>query len=373
MSAILPEDPSIFFFAEPSLSYVIHDLLLTTPMTPASEKRYLHRKLKGKDTFWKHSTAILCRMFKGLEPRRKANPLVICCSFLKFPTEIIQHIVSFLPLGSQAAVTLTNKSLLSAIGTCSWKELASNLHSIERINFLVLLESDDSAKYWFCEDCAVLHHKEGDFWRCPAFEVGIVNKGETNLRWAHIHLVMQRHFRGKDFGLPVEVFSEHRKFPPPSFKRFLREFTKHGKIVDDEVFIKAKLTIDASLRIEKAFIRICNHLSTQYLSVSQRCEEFQQLISCRLNHLQSAEKFCAFCVPVLRRCKWCAIEYDFPIRCSSKERKLEIDVWANLGSGQSRSDPKWSLLESFGKPKDEPLKYELGSIRAKYELGRMDD
>ena len=371
MSAALILSLYLLSFINLTLSYIVYSDIPFPPMTLAiGEKSNLQRKTKVKGVVRKQPSALLYQMFKRCGLRQKANPLESCCPFTKLPTEIIQEIVSYLPLVSQAAVALTNKSLLDAIGTWSWKGL-TKCQNMERTNLLVLLERDNCAKYWLCRDCVILHHKEVPLWDCPAYWDTFMNYSKSHLNWAYIYLVMQRHYHGKDFGLSIDVLSQHHKFPKPAFDFSFCEMVHHGKIINNEIFIKVKLTIDVSLNIEKAYIRICDHLSTQNCYISNRYEEFQQLIKCRLHHLRLGQKFCAFCTPILRRCKWCAIEYDFPIRSSSKGRKLEIDVWANLGSGQDRSDPKWSLLDSLGFPEDTPVKYELGSIRAKYELGMM--
>ena len=352
-----------------TLSYIIFNDVSFPPMILATGENNIHGEVKVKGAVRKRSSALFYQILKRCGLRQKAKPLATCCPFTKLPTEIIQQIASYLPLVSQAAVTLTKKSLLNAIGTWSWKELI--IRHQERINFLVLLERDNCGRYWLCRDCAVLHHKEVQLWNCPAYEDTFMHYSESHLNWAYIYLIMQQHYRGMDFGLPIDVLSQHHKFPKPAFDFFFCEMVHHGKIINDEIFIKVKLTIDISLCIEEAYISICNHLSTERYFMMERCEEFQQLLSCRLHHLRLGQKFCAFCTPILRRCKWCAIEYDFPIRSSSKGRKLEIDVWANLGSGQDRSDPKWSLPNSLGFPEDTRLEYELGSIRAKYELGMM--
>ena len=340
-------------------------------MTSVAVENHLSDIIEAKGASRKHSLLNLRKILKRLGLRLRANRLVIC-PFTKLPTEVIQQIVSYLPVASQAALALTNKTLLSITGTWAWKQLANSYYYIERIDFLLLLERDDCARYWLCRDCAVLHHKEAHFRKCPAFENGLINWWETNLRWAHIYLIMQRHFYGKDFGLPIEVLSENRIFPEAAFRSGCRQIIKHRKIIGDEVLIKARLIIDASFYAEDyTFIRVYGHLSSRPIIVFGHHKEFRELILCRLKHLRSAQKFCASCTPILRRCKYCAIEYDFPIRSLLKELKLEIDVWANLGSGRDRNDPKWSILNNSGFPEDQPLKYELGSIRAKYELGMV--
>lgn len=324
-------------------------------------------KIRAKGAVKKLSTSTLYHILEGFGLRRKAEPPAIYCLFLNLPIEIVRYIVSFLPLASQAAIILTNKSVFNTIGSYSWKILACTDHEAERNEFLSLLERENYARYWLCKGCAILHQKEGRLWRCLTSECGLGWDIEIRLIWAHVNLVMQRHFYGKEFGLPIEALSQHWK--SPCISSHCREIIRHGKIIDNEVYIKLRLTIDASLCPEDAVIMICHHLSTKSCGISRHSTEFQHLISCRLKHLQSVQKFCAFCAPILRRCKYCAIEYDIPPNDGSKE--LDIYVWANLGSGQDPNDPKWSIISSYGFPEDKSLKYELGSIRARYELGTI--
>ena len=330
---------------------------------------FLRRKVEGRGFFQNLSLATLYQALCGIRLCRKAKPLANSGPFTKLPIEIIQRIVLYLPLQSQATLFLTNKFLLNAIGSLSWKELACDREKARRIDLLILLERDVGAKYWACRDCAILHSKAAVCWKCPASKSGLISL--CNLQWGHIYLVMQRHFRGNEFGLPIQVLSKKSDPSGTYMDRYIPVKERHGKIIDDEIFIKAKLTISASMDIRLASISICHHLRSKFDCVWLGKTEFHQLISCRLTHLHSEQKSCAYCAPVLRRCKWCAIEYDLFTTKSRKGPRLEIDVWANFGSGQHRSDPKWSLPTSFNWlwVEQAPIKYELGTIRAKYELG----
>ena len=148
----------------------------------------------------------------------------------------------------------------------------------------------------------------------------------------------------------------------------VREFSRQGKIIKDEVFVKLYILAEGSVNADSFYLDICNHLRISYPStIHERDKEFFDVLKCRQNHLLSAQKFCASCFPCIRRCKFCAIEYDFKATLSSGQPQFLIEVWANLGYGQSPEDLKWKLPGAHGH--QERLNFEPGSIRTKYELG----
>ena len=335
----------------------------------------LSRRIHAKRNRRKRSKVALDEVAKGLQLSQSAERLATFGPFTNLPIEIIQLILSYLSPTSQAAMTLTNKSLLQVIGTKSWTELASSSQrSEERTNFLLLLEKDYYLPdHWLCRDCIVFHHKHVYPRRCPAHTVisSFCAGPCTGLRWADIHLVMQRHLYGERFGLPIKALSENESSGSSNYSWSFREYVSSGKIVDGEVLIKLQITLDARAHIESTFFRICMHLRLPHTKTSLDDTEFQQAISCRLKHLRLQQNICAFCTPILRRCKWCAIEYELSITNSVgklHDRRLQINVWANAGSGQHHSDPKWSILHYLPFHSDKRVEYELGSIRAKYEM-----
>ena len=330
-----------------------------------------HGKLHLKAALRRLPHATLYTSLFGSRSRREATPVASNCLLLQLPMEILQLIICGLPWASQAAFALTSKSSFKATRTLPWKRLAPAHHNHQRYNFLSLLERDLCAVYWFCKECVILHHKSSDKSNCDAFFNRLFEVYFAEVTWAQVYLVMQRHLRGKDFGLPIEVLSKRYSYPLLEFApRSVLKFVQHGKIVDGEVLIKACLTVGATPGKVKYDITICPHLDTPTREYSWVDKEFQKVLKCRLSHVKSQRKFCDSCVPLPRRCRWCAIEYTFSATNSWQGPTLHITVWANLGSGQDTNDPKWMMLSNFRSYRKEPLNYELGSIRSKYELER---
>ena len=179
---------------------------------------------------------------------------------------------------------------------------------------------------------------------------------------------MQRHRRGGDYGIPVETVSKIHNIDKHCKAGEVKEFSLQGKVVEDGLLIKASIIFYASTDPKESRLNICDHLRLpRVLHLSQDQEEFSRILPCRLSHLGLSQQFCADCVPRLRRCAYCAIEYDFAAVHASGQAQLYLEVWANLGKGESPQDPKWTNPRSGQIA--QPLHFELGSIRAKYIRG----
>lgn len=189
---------------------------------------------------------------------------------------------------------------------------------------------------------------------------------------------MQRHHCGGDFGIPVETISKHHYISRYCKVGWVKEYGLQGKVVDDELLIKASIIFYASTwTIPKgSLFDICDHLRLPYLPMSPAHEnDFSRVVQCRLSHLGTSQCYCADCVPRLRKCAYCAIEYDFaavqaPASVLGRRRApthIYFEVWANLGTGESPRDPKRT------NPEDsllaQPMNSKLGSIRARYARG----
>ena len=300
------------------------------------------------------------------------------CPFVNLPAEILQQIYDYLPLQSRAALALANKSLSYVVGNLAWKTLTYPNETRNRMDFLASLERDTCAEIWLCPSCGVLRPKApflSKVWfytRCGSHcNYSHFDYCSRRLEWGHVYLIMQRHRRGENFGIPVEALSERGHITEYYRAGRLKEISLQGKVVEDELFIKASIIFHASTNPEESWLNICDHLRLprmRYLSEDDLDkEEFSRILPCRLSHLGSPQRFCADCVPRLRRCAYCAIEYDFAAVQASGRPQLYLEVWANLGKGESPEDPKWTNPRNgqFA----QPLHFELGSIRAKYVRG----
>lgn len=306
------------------------------------------------------------------------------CPFINLPTIIIQHVANYLPLSGQAALALTAKSLHNAIGRQSWKALGEYrryrntdrktwVEAPARIDFLNLMERDWAADFYRCPDCVSLHSKitlpsESDRnhkSNCKSLWAYIFDCRYVNLPWSHIHLVMQRHFRGKPYGLPLDRLSREHNRPIQCYN--IRKFTLQGKIVGHELLVKGCFTIKFSSDI--SHFKICSHLRVGIHLLEKTIpadSQFESVIRCRLSHCDASRKYCFTCPRCVRRCEWCGVEYDFQASNTNFGKRLEIQTWANLGSGQTTDDPKWTAAMTRTR-QVEALNRNLGSVKALYE------
>ena len=307
------------------------------------------------------------------------------CPFINLPSIIIQHVADYLPLSGQAALALTAKSLHNAIGNQSWKALGEYqrcgnnerkawVEAPARIEFLNLMERDWAADFYRCPDCLSLHSKitlpsESDRnhkSHCKSLWVYMFDCVYVNLPWSHVHLVMQRHSRGKPYGLPLDTLS--RKHSRPGQCCIIRTFTLQGKIVGDELMVKGCLNMDFTYDLPH--FKICSHLRvgvhSRSLETIPADGQFESVIRCRLSHYGTFRKYCFTCPRHVRRCEWCGVEYDFQVSKALMGKQLKIQTWANLGSGQTTDDPKWTAAITRDRYV-EALNQDLGSVKALYE------
>ena len=315
------------------------------------------------------------RMLKSQLCTKSCKDVAKDCPFTNLPTEILQLICCNLPLQSRAALALTNKSLTHVVGNSAWKTLTNPNETENRMDFLTLLERDLCAEFWLCLPCGVLRPKAHllsyriFFTRCMSHcNYSLLNVPGVRLRWPHLHQIMQRHRRGGNFGIPVETLSRSHDISDYYKAGRVKELSLQGKVVEDELLMKASIIFYASTDPEESQLKICDHLRLPYmLYLSGDEEDFSRIVPCRLSHLDSSQNFCADCVPRLRRCAYCAIEYDFAAVQATGQSQLYLEVWANLGKGENPHDPKWTNPRSGQLA--QPLHFELGSIRAKYLRG----
>ena len=340
-----------------------------------SISRALHR-------FHRLSLSSLPNVSRGLKKRGGAGSDQYC-PFINLPTIIIQHVANYLPLSGQAALALTAKSLHNAIGTQSWKALSEYgrrrskdrktwMKAPARTEFLKLMERDWAAGFYRCPNCVSLHYKttlpsESDRNQksyCKSQWAYMFDCGYVNLPWSHIHLVMQRHSRGKPYGLPLDILS--RKHKDTGEYHSIDTFTLQGKIVGHELMVKGCFTME--FFYDMSDFKICSHLrvGTHSPDTIPADGQFENVIRCRLSHCGTFRKYCFTCPRHVRRCEWCGVEYDFQVSKVFLGKRLKIQTWANLGSGQTADDPKWTAAMTRNR-RVEALNGDLGSVKALYE------
>ena len=308
----------------------------------------------------------------SISPLRQEKSLGTAdCPFLRLPWELLQLIALKLPLQYQASLALTSKALNHILGSSSWKLLEDKRRRTNRTEFLDLLERDLCAELWHCPFCSMFHRKANvisgvcGHRRCDASLKRFFGGMDLSLSWSHLYLVKERHLRGGDFGLPIDTLSKDYEISSGTICRF----SMRGKIVQDEVIVKACFVTKGFADEGKFSLFICCHLCALNLASGEDVidKDFLNVLRCRQSHSWSSKKFCPYCAPRLRKCEYCAIEYDFKAFKSALRTWLHFEVWANLGSGQSILDSKWVL--PIMNSKELHSHFELGSIRSKYESG----
>jgi hypothetical protein len=146
----------------------------------------------GAEAFW-----------RLLRPRKSSGSEMLCSrSFDLLPPEMIQHIASFLPASSAAALALCNHGLSGVLGEHQWNLLRSDPD--ERAVFLQCLERD-LPEHLFCDRCAKLHlhHGPGVVIRqrqCSTIDGidGTTQYYHSRFRFEYVQMAMKLHRSGRD-------------------------------------------------------------------------------------------------------------------------------------------------------------------------------
>ncbi|OCK77085.1 hypothetical protein K432DRAFT_407631 [Lepidopterella palustris CBS 459.81] len=75
---------------------------------------------------------------------------------VSLPTELLQHIASYLPASSFASLAVTSSYFYRTLGTLPWLHLKDKNIDPEFFRLVELLQKDDP-RYFFCPRCALLH------------------------------------------------------------------------------------------------------------------------------------------------------------------------------------------------------------------------
>ena len=297
------------------------------------------------------------------------------------PLEIVYHISIFLPLASIACLALTCHRMKEIMGTRHWLDLEKQ--SEERHLFLACLEKDTPG-YFHCHFCKKLHrphypplHPVNEFTEsnCTLTNGRLNVATGYHILFEHVQLAMKRHRLGEDHGMSLDAFSYRG---PVSTLRHKSEWLEiEARIVDDELLIyrryAATLKSWADLKRYTGNLRICSHLGRNegiYYSGRDRiCRENLSLLKracCRLKYARIAH--CTSCIE-LSRCFSCQTEWSI----EQHGRRVILNIWKNLGSGESPSDPRWRYHVVF--TNNEPTVMssptrEAGSIKSAWEMAR---
>lgn len=292
---------------------------------------------------------------------------------------MLQHIASFLPTSSAAALALCSRSLNRVLGTQYWEKLRET-HQEGREEFLWLLEKD-LPDYIFCQRCAKLHRPDSrgavevDLslgQQRPCFEADMsahtIWYYRDRLRFEHVQIAMKQHRLGLNSSIHVDHQSHTETYESGS--PYGHQVSFNARIVSNTFLVRAqdRLLIPAdevvpSLPIE--FLAICPHLPDMWLYH----DELSEALRCRLSHLHDQHP-CAKC-DGLKQCRYCPTEYQIDQKSFGKRGNvIFITRWLDLGAGSTHLDPKWRshVWEAASVGTDKAFEFAAGSIRAVFEL-----
>ncbi|KAF2109879.1 hypothetical protein BDV96DRAFT_604367 [Lophiotrema nucula] len=137
---------------------------------------------------------------------------------LALPTEILQQIVTPLPIESVIALAITCKKALDMFGT-SLEGFQRMPNRIERSRFIIALERDCPGYY----SDTVLRRKIPNFFpnnaalfrssppACPRNVFHILEEFDYEISWQHLALALKRHHLGASHGISLDTFKVHKK------------------------------------------------------------------------------------------------------------------------------------------------------------------
>lgn len=300
--------------------------------------------------------------------RKEKQPL----SLVDLPMEIVQHIASFLPTSSAAALALCSHSLNRVLGTQYWDNLRGP-HQEGRENFLSLLEKD-LPDYILCQRCAKLHLPDkqrfldvylSSEWR-PCFKAdmsdNIMRHYHYICRFEHVQMAMKQHRLGLNSNPHVDHLSTTKTY---YMGRYTYQASIKARIVFDNFLLRIqdRVLIPPGQVLEEPsalFTDLCPHLKS---FGSGDCR-------CRLRHLHDQQP-CSGCNG-LKQCRYCPTEFQIDHKNFGKRGiVVYITRWMDFGAGLTASDPKWQShvkgnLPGMGKYKE--MEFAPGSIQSAFEL-----
>jgi len=269
---------------------------------------------------------------------------------VSLPTELLQHIASFLSNASAASLTLSSRLIRRALGDQHWLSLKDVTCSDERRDFLAMLERDLPG-YVLCHCCNRLHRwlaeespRRTSAWGAATAQRECVMRDQLKLEhvpaydlsFRHCQLVMNAHRYGPKHGILLDALSHVWRY-------------SHGESTT-QVFISARIAFDELIlrvrfRIPMVFnklledirwndVEICPHLCA-----TAHNARLQNLLICNLSHGSNSK--CSSCT-IPKHCHWCATEYLLETH-SFRDKGLVVVVtaWKNLGMCRTPLDPKW--------------------------------
>ena len=289
-------------------------------------------------------------------------------SLPNLPTELIRHIVSYLPSSSAGCLAMCNHALLSALGQQYWRYLKAD--NPEKEAFLLLLQKD--LPDWLYHPCCGRMREINNEYERPGRRMkdslrclkraGAIDVDEKfSIRFHHVHALMHRYRSSKSPHQDIErddgQDNKHMRMLSHRYKSstFGEGYTVRcrPRVIHDQrrqhntsrAKLLLSLTYDIPIprqrvqeTIDKNFLPICPHIDA---------EEEAPAIQCRLR--QPKQSSCGYCAG-LRNCEVCFTDYEItssyvsrwqPWRRKFTGLTLHVRIWKDLGECKSIYSPQW--------------------------------
>ena len=283
------------------------------------------------------------------------------------PTEIILHILSFLPISSAACLAFCNHPFKARLGLMYWDSIRLGHNERERDDFLSLV-AQDHPSYIFCYQCSRLHHvdeigspgpvnKPSTLLPCCEGYLSIRPDGHVSRRttfklsFAHVQLAMKRYRRGSDHGISLDdlsftevqnSFQEDRDYTTflTADARILASDHESSLLMRFQQLLLIPVdpfesNLDQISRIP--FGCLCPHIYRYNSAVYSR-------LRCRLKHISEDEcKHTTRCMDTYR-CQSCSTEYTTDVLDSRHVDGgiiVAVTTWMNLGTGRTPLGSNW--------------------------------
>jgi hypothetical protein len=291
---------------------------------------------------------------------------------LDLPLELVLQIAELVPPVSVACFALCNRQLRRGLKRRARAFFRAANHN-ERIEYLTLLARDLPARF-VCHTCFRLHRRSdvqlpGSTSRHRSrrciYEAPSLRPGATfkfKVKFAHVHLIMKRHYHGAAHGLPLETL-RHVEIDKGVNWGVTRLLSVDATIDSNELLLRSQqwILLRRSQRQEFAryeiFEALCYHVETGQLD-RFRMRDF---VSTRLERLDSGERSE---VEVLQ-CQECDMDYTVDAVLFGKSRiAMLVTRWFNLGAGVDPLDEKWLCHHTH---LSDRTPHDVGTIRARFE------
>lgn len=291
--------------------------------------------------------------------RRLEEHFIALPSKLWLPSEIWQHVASFLPLSSQASLALSCRGIAFVLGSIAWQSLRENPE--ELLNLLKLLDYQ-LPRHLLCFRCQVYHtrssrkfcnfkHNGRDTPLC--YDLAF-------LRFSELQLAMRAVRLGPSYGQPISIkkLLKRERRTNPAYAYSLCTAIVNGNFLfrlDSSRLFQDKQDLDDNSRL-KWDLGICGHYR---LMVAKLC---RQAFDNAFNGVDRAVVDC---------CSECFTEYEVTVRAETvRDYSLAFTRWSDLGDGIDPRSPQWQSSLTIGDRGWEITHDWQGttSVRKRYEL-----